>query len=130
MWALPQTLRYTNRGVDRELVPPLFAPGRPKRVRAAPQFFLLLLPLLNGLFWPFALLRRGLFQRRWGCSVAGASVIAAAVGVVSRLRARPKGAALWIPEAFEKAGEIFAGAMRGRPPPKLFPSTHGNQFSV
>ncbi len=31
---------------------------------------------------------------------------------ISRLRARPKGAALWNPAAFEKAGEAFTGVAR------------------
>jgi len=37
-----------------------------------------------------------------------------AAGEVSRLRARPKGAALWNPAAFEKAGETFSYAPHPR----------------
>jgi len=42
----------------------------------------------------------------------GFSISCGAAGGVSRLRARPKGAALWNPAAFEKAGETFFCAPR------------------
>ncbi len=79
-------LQMQSRG-GRRLVEPLFATYVANALSGRAKFFLLLLPVSNKLFLSPVLLGAALF---WS---------------VSRLRARPKGAALWNPAAVEQAGE-------------------------